>query len=427
MAGRAASVPPATADRTVDSPSVERAADVGEEWDAVLLTTDFPPRVGGIAEYHAGLFREAAACGRVTVYSTVSDRSTGGGFERALPKPPERRLGERAGDGLGAVRRINTLAHFSALRRYARRTVATVLARRTSSTRVCVAVWSPLAHFWCKALREARQPYALFAHGLDVIEPLYPTIAPWRAEDYRLAARVIACSSGTAEMAIDRLYLDRTRVRVVHPGIDFSGYDRPERDTIAALRSSLDLGSGPVALSVGRLVRRKGFDVALRAFGGYRQSGGQGAYVVAGDGPERAALESLATELGVRDHVRFLGTVDEKTKLTLYELCDLFVMPNSVLNNVDWEGFGIVFLEAARAGKPALGGNNAGVPDAVAHGRTGLLVDPSDAGAVRDALSRLLSDDALRATMGAAARERASQFDWPVIGERFRGVLAEAW
>ena len=396
--------------------------------EAILLTTDFPPHVGGIAEYHAGLFREAASAGGIAVYSTIAGGDEARVPARVLPPPPQRKLGARPGDGLGVVRRFNTLAHFVALRRYARRTLAPVIARLDERSRVLIGVWSPLAHFWCETLAAAGRPYAIFAHGLDVIEPLYGTVAPWREADFRRAARVIACSSGTAEMAVQRLGLDAMRMRVVNPGIEMRGYVEPAEETIGALRAASGIGGGPVALSVGRLVRRKGFDIALRAFAAHRGDGGAGTYVIAGDGPERGALEALATELGVREHVRFLGAVDERTKLALYELCDVFVMPNTLLNNVDWEGFGIVFLEAARAGKPSLGGNNGGVPDAVADGVTGLLVDSADPRSVKGALTALLSNEALRSRLGAAARARAAaEFDWSVVGERFRGVLAEAW
>jgi phosphatidylinositol alpha-1,6-mannosyltransferase len=361
------------------------------------------------------------------VYSTVPGTGEGD-LVRTLPAPPDRKLGERFGDRLAATRRLNTLTHFTALRRYARRTLAPILARLDDSSRICIGVWSPLAHFWCEALAAAGRPYALFAHGLDVIQPLYPRIAPWRRADFRGAARVIACSSGTAEMAAGRLGLRHERLRVVHPGIDVGSFVPPARQAVESLRAKLGLGGKPVVLSVGRLVGRKGFDIALRAVAAHRAAGGEAVHVIAGDGPERAALEALAKELGMMEHVRFTGAVDDETKLALYELCDVFVMPNTLLNNLDWEGFGIVFLEAARAGKPALGGANGGVPDAVSDGETGLLVDSSDQRAVSDALTKLLTDAALRRRLGDAARARAAaRFEWRAVGDGFRSVLEEAW
>lgn len=396
--------------------------------DAILLTTDYAPQLGGIAEYLGGLWRQSLACGNPLVYSTLAEPTSVKPHPITLPAPPSRRLGERMGDSVSAIRRMNTLAHFAALRRYARRTLASVLPQLDEQSRVCIGLWSPLAHFWCETLAAAGRPYALVAHGLDVIQPMYPTVAPWRKADFLGASRVIANSAGTGAMARERLGLDPARLRVINPGIDISGYVVPSTERLNAARAALDVHDGPIVLSVGRLVQRKGFDVALRAFAAHRKAGGTAQYVLAGEGPERQALKALADELGVGEHVRFAGAVNEQTKLALYALCDVFVMPNRLLNSVDWEGFGIVFLEAARAGKPSIGGANGGVPDAVEHGVTGLLVDPEDGRAVAAALTSLLSDGDLRLRLGAAARARAAaQFDWPIVGERFYSVLQEPW
>jgi len=396
---------------------------------AVLLTTDFPPQIGGIAEYLDGLWRELLTWTSASVYTTIHGDGPDRPTVHRLPAPPQRCLGRRVGDGVAIARRINTLAYFASSRRYARRALAPLLPKFDPSSRVCIGLWNPLAHFWCEALREAGRSYALFAYGVDVIQPLYRTIDPWRTADFRSAARVIACSSGTAELAGERLGIPEERLRVINPGLTVAGYRAPCRDAIAAVRASLGIdATDKVALSVGRLVKRKGFDAGLRAFAAFRHQGGRAVYVVAGDGPERTPFEALAVSLGVENDVRFTGAPDEVTKFALYELCDLFVMPNSVLDGSDWEGFGIVFLEAARAGKPSLGGNNGGVPDAVANGITGVLVDTADQGQIDRAFASLMGDDALREKLGAAARDRAVRdFDWPMIGDQFRLVLEESW
>jgi phosphatidylinositol alpha-1,6-mannosyltransferase len=149
--------------------------------------------------------------------------------------------------------------------------------------------------------------------------------------------------------------------------------------------------------------------------------------VVIGDGPARCELEDLARSLGIQYHVVFLGEVSDTIKFSFYDICEFFVMPNRLLNGQDWEGFGIVFLEAAMAGKPAVGGNNGGVPDAVEHEVTGLLVD-TETGAEPTiiAMRRLLENAELRQRMGAVARQRAcTLFAWEAIGERFVAHLRD--
>lgn len=173
---------PALREESVSAALLE-AADHGMRRDAVLFTTDFRPHVGGIAESLAGLWREASAWGDASVHSTIPGGEAHGA--RTLPRPPDRRLGGRFGDGVAPLRRVNTLAHFAALRRYARQTLAPVLDQLDEQSRVCIGLWSPLAHFWCDALAAAGRPYALFVYGLDIVQPLYGTVAPWRVADFR--------------------------------------------------------------------------------------------------------------------------------------------------------------------------------------------------------------------------------------------------
>jgi phosphatidylinositol alpha-1,6-mannosyltransferase len=134
-------------------------------------------------------------------------------------------------------------------------------------------------------------------------------------------------------------------------------------------------------------------------------------YLITGEGPTRAALEARARERGVVDRVIFAGRIPEGALGDLYAACDVFVMPSRrVGSNV--EGFGIVALEAAAAGRPVVGGASGGVADAVEDGVTGRLVDPGSASACAEVLIDLLGDDAGRRAMGEAGRSRVcSHFD----------------
>ena len=125
---------------------------------------------------------------------------------------------------------------------------------------------------------------------------------------------------------------------------------------------------------------------------------------MAGDGLYRADLESTVKSVlppSMQGAVTFLGKVSESEKFALYNACDVFAMPSSE------EGFGLVFAEAGAFGKPVVGCDVMGVPEAVAHGQTGLLVPPSDADAVGSALLRLLRDENERARMGENGRRRS--------------------
>jgi phosphatidylinositol alpha-1,6-mannosyltransferase len=99
-------------------------------------------------------------------------------------------------------------------------------------------------------------------------------------------------------------------------------------------------------------------------------------------------------------------------------------MPNRLLGGLEWEGFGIVFLEAALAGRPTVGGRNGGAADAIADEVTGLLVDPERDGALTQAIRRLLNDAALRQRQGRAGEEIArTTFSGSAAAEQLREQL----
>lgn len=170
----------------------------------------------------------------------------------------------------------------------------------------------------------------------------------------------------------------------------------------------------PYLLGIGRHVPQKGFDVLLRAFA---QAGlDTHDLLLAGDGPERAALEQLSQMLGVQDRVHFVGRADRPTAVSLFQGCSFFVLPSRQ------EPQGIVNLEAMAAGKPVIASRVGGVPEIVLDGETGLLVPGEDVSALAEDLGRLAGDAALRDRLGSAGRLRARQFAWPLIAEQYLGV-----
>jgi rhamnosyl/mannosyltransferase len=157
--------------------------------------------------------------------------------------------------------------------------------------------------------------------------------------------------------------------------------------------------TSPSILFVGRLRYYKGLHLLLDAM---RQVNAM--LLIAGDGPERERLRSLATASGVAGRVRFLGDVPESEKPALYRAADVFVLPS----HLRAEAFGIALTEALASGLPCVSTELAtGTSFANLHGVTGLVVPPGDPAALADALNTLLNDRELRRRYGLAARERA--------------------
>jgi phosphatidylinositol alpha-1,6-mannosyltransferase len=146
---------------------------------------------------------------------------------------------------------------------------------------------------------------------------------------------------------------------------------------------------------------------------------------IGGDGRERRHLEHLAGESQV--DVRVLGRISEDDRAALLGAADAFVMAcRNRWAGLEQEGFGIVFLEAAAFGVPQVAGASGGAPEAVLDGVTGLVVDdPSDPGAVAEAIRTLLAEPVLRRRMGRAARTRVQEsFDTDVLASRLAEALA---
>jgi phosphatidyl-myo-inositol dimannoside synthase len=236
-----------------------------------------------------------------------------------------------------------------------------------------------------------------------------PRLAAFAA---RRADAAISISSYTSGL-LAALGVPSSSISLIPPGVDLPEDPAP-----------LPAGR-PTMLTIARLEDRyKGHDVLVRSLGAIRQRVPDVEWVVIGDGPLRGELEELSRSLGVADCIRFLGAVGDEERNAWLRRTDLLAMPSRLpRDGLAGEGFGIVYLEAGTYGKPVVAGNVAGALDAVSDGETGLLVDPTDASAVAEAITRLLLDRALAARLGAAGAERARRFAWPQIVGRVRELL----
>jgi glycogen synthase len=183
-------------------------------------------------------------------------------------------------------------------------------------------------------------------------------------------------------------------------------------DFVVSTTSSEDLGR--YVLAIGRLVPQKGFDVLVEAFksDALRES----TLVLAGDGPERGRLESLAADLGLATRVRFLGSVERSRLPALLRGADAFAFPSR------GEGFGIALLEAMAAGVPAVAAAAGGVPEFAHDGDNALLVRPEDPAALAEALARLIKEPQLRERLSREGRKTAADLAWSEIAYRYEQI-----
>ena len=373
----------------------------------LLVTNDFPPKVGGIQSYLWDLWSRLDPSSFVVLTASSDDGAAAFDAAQAergihIQRVPGRILFFPTPDALAAVR--------AAVKEHA---VDMVLL----DPALPLGLLGP----------HLDVPYAVILHGAEVTVPgRLPGSRAALARVLRGARLVVSAGSYPAAEARRVVPGLQTRMVEVPPGVDVSSIVPFKAAERRAARAALGLPvDGPLLSSVSRLVPRKGMDVLIEAAIRLSPSYPDLVLAIAGDGRERGHLQRLADQSPVR--VEVLGRVSQEDRAALLGAADVFVMAcrNRWLG-LEQEGFGIVFLEAAAAGVPQVAGDSGGASEAVLHGKTGLVVaDPANPGAVAEALRTLLADPANRRRMGKAARSRVQEaFDNDVLASRLAEALA---
>lgn len=372
----------------------------------LMITQDFPPQTGGIQTYCAELGRRfSMACERFEMIAPAEDGAHA--VDAMLPYPVHR-LGVRPDRMV-----------FATLR-----SAAAIAQRRFDA--VFHAQWYTLpAGLWLRRRQHVRRVF-VGAHGrellLNVVERVPGAglgFAAARDAMLRKADLLMPVSHYTAGLLQDA-GVRGGAIHVAPNGVNTDVFRAAEG---AAFRSEHGLGDGPLVLTVCRLVQRKGIDTTLEALARLRGRVPGLQYAIGGSGPDRGRLEGRVRELGLHACVRFLGRVPDAQMPRCMSAADVFCMP-ARSEPPDVEGFGLVFLEAGACETAVIGARAGGVPDAIVHGETGLLVEPRDPTGLADALHELLTQPEFCARLGAAARARIeAQCSWDHVAADLLGAM----
>lgn len=267
--------------------------------------------------------------------------------------------------------------------------------------------------------------YGIILHGLDFTK----ATSKWRKRFLTTlilgrADKIICANSRVAQLVIDFEPRLSAKIKIVNPGVEpLAALANPRK--VENLKKHYRLDGAFTLLTIGRLTLRKGVDAVINALADIEVQQLRPKYFIAGLGDQEKHLEELAKTSPLRDRIIFLGELSEADKWNWLDVCDAFIMPAREIG-VDFEGFGIVYLEANLAGKPVIAGNSGGVKDAVQDLVNGLLVNPNNPKEIRDAIIKLAKDKDLRQQLGEQGKKRAqTKFNWEKQAQLFCHSIKE--
>lgn len=361
----------------------------------LLVTNDFPPRVGGIQTYLWELYRRIAATG-VDVRVLAPEHPGSAALDARAP--------------FEIVRRGSLIWPSSALERDVARLA-------DDADAIVVGATLPML----ASVHRAGRPVVVHTHGLELAGAKLPGT---RQVLRKLLEPTLLTTVITEFTARALRPVTSGRVVRVRTGVDLSRFD-PNLDG-HRFRGRYGLGDRPVIGFVSRLVPRKGADQLIRVLPELRARIPGVSLLIVGDGPDRRRLERLAAAQTLPGNaIVFTGSVPVEELPHAYAAADVFAMPcRTRAAGLEIEGLGLVYLEAQAMGRPVITGDSGGAPEAIRHGETGYTVGGRDRDALRDTLERLLLDPAAAREMGARGRAFVGEvYDWDRIARDYQAEL----
>lgn len=364
----------------------------------LIVSSEFPPGPGGIGTHAYELARQLWCCGVDISVVTVQDNA-----------PPEEIAAFNRDQPFLITRLMRPWPTFLGKVAYRWR----VLQQHLRDWQPDVIVASGQRIVWQMSWMMLTKPVSWVAigHGKE-----FGIREGWSAILTRKAfnqAPVVVCVSEYTQRQMFLMGIHPKCARIIPNGGNSETFVMLPESEILAFRRRQQLDDARIILTVGSISQRKGHDIIIQGMPHILEQDPDAHYVVVGkplDANGVAWLERLkdmCSRLGIADHIRFVGEVNQKELVKWFNACDLFAMTSRHSPDGDFEGYGIAVVEAALCRKPAVVSGNSGLAEAIVDRETGLLVQPEDPRATAEAIVDLLMDSQKRLWMGQAARERA--------------------
>ncbi|HUT21994.1 MAG TPA: glycosyltransferase family 4 protein [Candidatus Bipolaricaulota bacterium] len=265
--------------------------------------------------------------------------------------------------------------------------------------------------------------YIVSCHGTDVKTPKK------KSRKYKLmrcvlrAADCVIANSEYTKKALIEIGVREEKINIIYPcpNVECVNVDQALKNDIS---ERYNLKNKKILLTVARLVERKGHDKVIQALAGLTQRFPDLVYLIVGKGNNLGNLKALVNRFNLKKYVLFLDRVDNDELKVLYDLADIFIMASRELSSGDVEGFGIVYLEANNFKKPVIAGKSGGAVESVIDGVNGLLVDPNNFHDLSRVIVKLLKEKDLAERLGENGYRRNREFfSWSAQAEKLCDLL----
>lgn len=358
--------------------------------NVLLITNDYPPKIGGVSNYYANLVKHVKTVNIEVIANNQHQLTYAWPF-------------------FGWIKSFFTLLKITK-----NKNISTILVGQILPFGTVV---------WLIA-KLKKIPYIVFTHAMDITIPQkYPRKKFLLKLILKSANKIITVSRYTKYEILKILHNQNQRkIEIISPAPNITPQLFPHSETMDLKNS---FRHKKIILSVGRLVKRKGYDYVIEVLPLLIKQKIDFQYIIIGSGEYQNQLQRLVQQLKLTDQVIFKNNLTDQEVAKYYQVCDVFIMPSRELENHDVEGFGLVFLEANSFGKPVIGGKSGGIADAILDGKNGYLVEPKNHDMIAKALIQLLTKPDLATKIGIFGKDRVEkEFTWQAKAKQLDDILS---
>lgn len=253
--------------------------------------------------------------------------------------------------------------------------------------------------------------YLCYVHGEDVETAATSREHNWLVKQVCLKSQLLICNSQNSADIVKKLhYSDNQKIQVLHPGVNANLFIPANQDN--HFKQQLGWEDKFIIITVGRLQKRKGQDMMIKAMPEILKQHPNALYAIIGRGECKTELKDLINELNLSDSVQLLDEISDEQMIQCYQQCDLFILPNRTIKN-DIEGFGMVLVEAQACAKTVIAGDSGGTKETMLVEQTGYIIDCTQTLAISTTINQLIANPDKLDEMGKQGRLHVEQtLDW---------------